>query len=129
MLALPFSFLSLLLGFSFYRKYQARLDSASMNTMRYKRIGDYYGCPILLAFEYRFNADESPTLVEADVDEIYHYGNDYFLRGHSPDRKRCQIYKWGRIANPRIRFDGRNLESLEQLFTVAEGSGSRAAAA
>ncbi len=61
------------------------------------------------------------------MDEIYHYGNDYFLKGHSPDRKRCQIFKWSRIANPRVRFDGRNLESLEQLFTITEAPAFRVA--
>ncbi len=128
MLALAFPFFSLILGHSFYRKYQARLRSQHQNTLRYNRIGDYYGSPIQLTFEYRFGENVAPIVVEADVDEIYHYGNDYFLKGHSPDRRRCQIYKWSRIANPRARFDGRNLESLEQLFTAAEGYGSRAAA-
>ena len=128
MLASSFAFLSVILGHGFYRKYRSRLRIQSQNTMRYNRIGDYLGRPILLAFEYRFDAGEPASRVEADVEEIYHYGNDYFLKGHSPDGKRCQIYKWSRIANPRARFDGRNLESLEQLFSAAEGFGSRAAA-
>jgi hypothetical protein len=130
MLASTFAFLSVILGHGFYRKYRSRLRIQSQNTMRYNRIADYFGRAIPLAFEYRFNAGEAASIVEADVDEIYHYGNDYFLKGHSPDGKRCQIYKWSRIANPRVRFNGRNLESLEQLFSFssAEGSGSRAAA-
>jgi hypothetical protein len=127
-LALAFAVLSILLGNGFYRKYQSRLRSQSQTAMRYNRIADYYGRPIQLAFEYRFEAAHAPSVVEADVDEIYHYGNDYFLKGHSADGKRCQIYKWSRIANPRVRFSGRSLESLEQLFAANEGTGSRAAA-
>jgi hypothetical protein len=127
-LMLAFSGLSLFLGFGFYRKYEARLRSESLNTMRYSRIADYYGSPILLAFEYRLNAAEAPASVEADVDEIYHYGRDYFLKGYPRDRKHCQIFKWSRISNPRIRYDGRNLESLEALFVAAENRDSRAAA-
>lgn len=128
MLSSVFAFLSLILGLNFYRKYRMRLRLQSQNTMRYDRIADYYGRPILLAFEYSYGAAEAPTTVEADVDEIYHYGDDYFLKGHSPDRKRSRIYKWSRVSNPRVRFDGRNLESLEQLFTIGEGYGPRAAA-
>ena len=128
MLASTFTFLSVILGHGFYRKYRSRLRIQSQNTMRYNRIADYFGRPILLAFEYRFNAGEPASIVEADVDEIYHYGDDYFLKGHSPDGKHCRIYKWSRIANTRVRIDGRNLASLEQLFSAAEGYGSRAAA-
>jgi hypothetical protein len=128
MLASTFAFLSVILGQGFYRKYRSRLRIQSRSAMRYDRIADYFGRPILLAFEYRFDAGEAASMVEADVDEIYHYGEDYFLKGHSPDGKRCRIYKWSRIANPRIRINGRNLDSLEQLFSVAEGFGSRAAA-
>jgi hypothetical protein len=128
MLASTFAFLSVILGRGFYRKYRSRLRIQSQNTLRYNRIADYFGRPILLSFEYRFHAGEQASPVEADVDEIYHYGNDYFLKGQSPDGKRCHIYKWSRIANPRVRFDGRNLESLEQLFSAAEGFGFRAVA-
>ncbi|MDB5050924.1 MAG: hypothetical protein JWO30_3995 [Fibrobacteres bacterium] len=127
-LVLIFSCISLFLGFAFYRKYEARLRSESLNTMRYSRIADYYGRPILLAFEYRLDGTEALIEVDADVDEIYHYGRDYFLKGHSRDRKHCQIFKWSRISNPRVRFDGRNLESLEALFEAAEHGGSKAAA-
>ena len=128
MLSTAFAFLSLMLGRSFYLKYRTHLRLQSQNTMRYNRIADYYGRPILLAFEYSFSAAEGPTTVEADVDEIYHYGNDYFLKGHSSDRKRRRVYKWSRISNAQVRFDGRNLESLEQLFLIGEGYGPRAAA-
>lgn len=128
MLASIFAFLSVILGQGFYRKYRARLRTQTQNTMRYNRIGDYLGRPIQLAFEYRFHAGEAASMVEADVEEIYHYGDDYFLKGHSPDGKGCRIYKWSRIANPRVRLNGRNLESLDQLFSAAEGYGSRAAA-
>lgn len=128
MLATAFATIGLILGFSFYRKYQARLHLEALNTMRYSRVADYYGRPILLAFDYRFNHSESPSSVEADVEEIYHYGRDYFLKGHSPDRKRCQIFKWSRITNPRVRYHGPTFISLDQLFLAAENLGSRAAA-
>ncbi len=133
-LSIAFGSLSLILGLSFYRKYQTRLRSGWLDTLRYSRIGDYYGRPILLAFEYRPNETTGISTVEADVDEIYHYGRDYYLkghsylRGHSPDRKRRQIFKWSRISNPRVRYDGRNLGSLEALFLAAEEGGSRIAA-
>ena len=128
LLASTFAFLSVILGRGFYRKYRSRLRIQSQNTLRYNRIADYFGRPIQLAFEYRFDSGEAASIVEADIDEIYHYGNDYFLKGYSPGGKRCQIYKWSRIANPCARIDGRNLQSLEQLFSAAEGFGSRAAA-
>jgi hypothetical protein len=126
-LAIAFFSLGLISAFSFYKKYEARLRFESVNAMRYSRIADYYGRPILLAFEYRLNETDAPALVEADVDEIYHYGRDYFLKGRSPDRKRSQIFKWSRVSNPRVRYDGRNLVSLEELFMAAEG-GPQAAA-
>lgn len=127
-LAIAFASISLILGFGFYRKYQARLHLEALNTMRYSRVADYYGRPILLAFDYRFDQSESPSRVEADVEEIYHYGRDYFLKGHSPDRKRSRIFKWSRISNPRVRYDGPAFASLDQLFLAAENSGSWAAA-
>lgn len=127
-LSMAFAALSLILGLSFYRKYEARLRFESQNTLRYSRIADYFGRPILLVFEYRTENAGVPSRVEADVDEIYHYGRDYFLKGHSPDRKRCQIYKWSRISNPRIRIDGRTLESLDALFNVVESGSVRSAA-
>lgn len=128
MLASAFALLSVILGHGFYRKYLSRLRIQSQETMRYNRIADYFGRPIPLAFEYRFNEGEGASIVEADVEEIYHYGNDYFLKGHSADGKRCRIYKWSRVANPKVRLDGRNLQSLEQLFSATESFASRAAA-
>lgn len=127
-LSLAFAALSLLLGISFHRKYRARVRSCSLDTARYRRIGDYYGTPILLAFHYRSEGASTPSLVEANVDEIYHYGRDYFLKGHAPDGKRSQVFKWSRISNPRVRYDGRSLESLEALFQAVEADNSRAAA-
>lgn len=126
-LVIGFSLLGLLAGLSFYRKYEARLRSEAVNAMRYSRIGDYYGRPIQLAFEYRANGAGAPFLVEADVDEIYHYGRDYFLKGRSPDRKRILVFKWSRISNPRVRFDGRNVVSLEELFLASDGDARVAA--
>ncbi|HKP98523.1 MAG TPA: hypothetical protein VJ385_22525 [Fibrobacteria bacterium] len=127
-LTITFAAFCLILGLSFYRKYEARLRSEAQNTLRYSRIADYFGRPILLTFEYRLYENQAPSLMEADVDEIYHYGRDYFLKGYSPDGKRCRIYKWSRISNPRIRYDGRYLDSLEALFLAAENGGPRAAA-
>ena len=127
MLALAFASFSVFLALGFMRKYQARLELEAANLARYNRIADYYGRSIPLAFDYDTGNTLLPEFVEADVDEIYHYGRDYFLKGRSRDGKRSQIYKWSRIANPRIRYDGRSLGSLEQLFLAAE-SGARAAA-
>jgi hypothetical protein len=127
-LALLFAALSVGLGFNFYRKYEARLRSESQSILRYSRIADYFGTPISLAFEYRFEEKGEAVAVEADVDEIYHYGRDYFLKGHSTDGKRSHVYKWSRISNLHARFDGRNLDSLEALFLAADGFGSRIAA-
>ncbi len=127
LLAFTFASFSLFLALGFQRKYRARLELEAANLARYNRIADYYGRPISLAFDYNTGGTLLPEFVEADVDEIYHYGRDYFLKGRSPDGKRSQIYKWSRIANPRVRYDGRSLGSLEQLFMAAEG-GSRAAA-
>jgi hypothetical protein len=128
LLSLAFAALSLFLGIGFYRKYMARVRSSSLDTARYRRIGDYCGTPILLTFQYRSEGAAAPSAVEANVDEIYHYGRDYFLKGHSPDGKRSQIFKWSRISNPRVRYDGRFLDSLEALFRAAEGDNTRAAA-
>lgn len=126
LIACGFAALSALLTLGFFRKYRERLEHETHSTARYHRIADYYGRPIQLSFEYRSDEGLQDT-VETDVDEIYHYGRDYFLKGRSPEGKRSLIYKWGRIANPRVRFDGRTVESLEQLFMAAEG-GPRAAA-
>ena len=63
-------------------------------------------------------ANEAIDEAEAEIHTLY---EDYFLKGRSPDGMRSQIYKWGRIANPRVRFDGRTVDSLEQLFMAAEG--------
>jgi hypothetical protein len=124
-LAALFASVSVLLGIGFFRKYQARVRLETLNAMRYHRIADYYGSAIPLAFEYRDG--RGTRTVEADVDEIYHYGRDYFLKGRSPDGKRSLVFKWNRVAHPRVRFDGRSLESLEDLFRTVAG-GARAAA-
>jgi hypothetical protein len=128
LLSLAFAALSLLLGISFHRKYKARVRSCTLDTARYRRIGDYYGTPILLAFRYRPEGAAAPSEVEADVDEIYHYGRDYFLKGRSPDGKRSQVFKWSRISSPQVRYDGRFLESLEALFQAVDNDNARAAA-
>jgi hypothetical protein len=124
--ACGFAALSALLALGFFRKYRDRLGHEAQSLARYHRIADYYGRAIPLAFEYRAG-EGGPETIEADVDEIYHYGRDYFLKGRSPDGKRSQVYKWSRVSQPRVRFDGRTVESLEQLFHDADG-GARAAA-
>lgn len=128
MMAMGFSALSLILVQAFYRKYQDRLRQEASDALRYNRIADYYCRPIPLAFEYRYGEDGAGTTVEADVDEIFHYGRDYFLKGISPDGRHCHIYNWSRIINPRVRSVGRTLRSLEQLFVEAERHDSQAAA-
>lgn len=128
MLSLAFSFAAanLILGWSFFRKYRERVRSETADALRYHRIADYLGRPIPLEFEYR-TGEGSPVRVEADVDEIYHYGRDYFLKGRQPGGKRSFIYKWSRIVRPKARRDGRDLGSLDELFHAAGGE-ARAAA-
>ena len=128
LLSPAFAAISIMLALGFYRKYEQRLRSGDLDATRYSRIGDYYGRPILLAFEYRPATSETPSNVEVDVDEIYHYGRDYYLKGHSPDRKRRQVFKWSRVSHPRVRHDGRTVESLEALFLAAENDARRAVA-
>jgi hypothetical protein len=125
-LTLPFGALSLLLGWSFFRKYQERVRLETLDALRYHRIADYLGHPIPMAFEYRSD-DGPPHPMELDVDEIYHYGRDYFLKGRIPGAKRSLIYKWDRVSRPRVRREGRDLGSLEELFRTAGGE-ARAAA-
>lgn len=127
--ACGFAALSAIGALGFFRKYRERLEHDALSLARYHRIADYYGRPIPLAFEYRAGQD-GPETVEADVDEIYHYGRDYFLKGRSPDGKRSQVYKWSRIDRPRVRFGGRAVDSVEQLFQGDPGvqDGARAAA-
>lgn len=126
LLASGFAATGAFLALGFFRKYRERLDLEALSLARYHRIADYYGRAIPLAFEYR-GADGLAVTVEADVDEIYHYGCDYFLKGRSPDGRRSLVYKWNRVERPRVRFDGRAVDSLEQLFLGA-GDGARAAA-
>jgi hypothetical protein len=125
-LTFPFGALSLLLGWSFFRKYQERVRLETLDAMRYCRIADYLGHPIPMAFEYR-PEDGPAQAVEVDVDEIYHYGRDYFLKGRIAGAKRSLIYKWDRVSRPRVRREGRDLGSLDELFLAAGGE-SRAAA-
>jgi hypothetical protein len=127
MLAVGFGSVSFLLSFSFYRKYQARLSVDSLSK-RYSRIADYCGRPVHLNFDYRLEGSESWEPVEADVDEIYHYGDDYFLKGYIGSGKRGRIYKRSRISNLKIDARGQELRSLENLLVEADGGGSHAAA-
>jgi hypothetical protein len=125
-LALTFACFGLLLAWSFFRKYRERVRLETLDVLRYHRIADYLGHPIPLAFEYR--PEGGPVQgVDLDVDEIYHYGRDYFLKGRAPGGKRSLIYKWDRVSRPRVRHAGRALASLDDLFQAASGE-ARAAA-
>jgi hypothetical protein len=119
-LTIPFGAISLLLGWSFFRKYQERVRRETLDVLRYLRIADYLGHPIPLAFEYR-PEDGPPHPLEVDVDEIYHYGRDYFLKGRIPGGKRRLIYKWDRVSRPKVGREGRDLGSLDELFRTAGG--------
>jgi hypothetical protein len=129
MWTLAFFSVSILLGFSFYRKYRARLNVDSLSK-RYSRIGDYIGRPIHLNFDYRPEGSAGWESVDADVDEIYHYGNDYFLKGYAGAGRRGRVFKRSRMINLRIEAHGSELQSIEGLLveTDGDGSGSRAAA-
>ncbi|GEM_PF-2690265 len=127
MLVVGFTSVCFLLGFSFYRKYQSRLSVDSLSK-RYSRIADYCGRPVRLQFDYRQEGTERWESVDANVDEIYHYGTDYFLKGHASAGKRGLIYKRNRITNLRIDARGHELRSLVDLLVEADAGGSRAAA-
>lgn len=115
LMALGFSGASAGLFLNFYRKYKARLHAGG-SVRQYARIADYRGVPLPLAFRYRAEEGGAPITLEVDVDEIYHYGPDYFIRGFGvPDRK-GNTFKGSRISNLRFRTDGRNLESVEALL-------------
>jgi hypothetical protein len=128
MMAIGFTALSAILVREFYRKYRNRLGVETAAGLRYDRIADYFCRPIPLAFEYRCGETGTASLVEADVEEIFHYGRDYFLKARSSGGKHSRIYQWNRIANLRIRSVGRPLDSLEQLFLEAEGRSIQVAA-
>ena len=119
-LALVFPALGWLLAWSFIGKYRQRVRLEALDRLRYLRIADYLGRPIPLAFEYRPEGGR-PVKVEVDVDEIYHYGRDYFLKGCLPGGKRSLIYKWNRVSRPRVRYEARDLSSLAELFPAAGG--------
>jgi hypothetical protein len=115
LMALGFTGASAGLFLNFYRKYRARLD-VGVAMRQYARIADYTGAPLPLAFHYRAEQDGDWIRLEVDVDEIYHYGPDYFLRGFGlPDRK-GHTFKGSRIMDLQFRAGGRNLESVEALL-------------
>lgn len=119
MLAFAFTGFSVALSFNFYRKYQARLR-ISPSTHVYARIADYKGTHLGLAFEY-LGEDGRWVPVLADIDEIYHYGRDYFLRGFNASDCQDRVFKWNRIANLRLRKDGRALGSVDALLRETSG--------
>jgi hypothetical protein len=110
------------LTLSFYRKYQARLRFGGPIFLHpFARVADYHGVPLPLAFRYLSEEGGAWTEVEVDVDEIYHYGPNYFMRGFGvPDRK-GQVFKSHRIAHLRVRSDGRSLGSVEALLGEVAG--------
>ncbi len=108
------------LTFNFYHKYRSRLRFGAP-AGDYSRIADYHGIPLPLAFEYR-PVEGGPWFpVEVDVHEIYHYGADYFLRGFGLLDRKGTTFKWNRVANLRIRSNGRSLDSVEALLGEAAG--------
>lgn len=108
------------LACNFYHKYRGRLRYGPAS-LAYARVADYHGTPLPLAFEYRSEDGRRWFSVEADVDEIYHYGSDYFMRGCGLTDRQGNVFKWNRIANLRIRSDGRSLDSVDALLGVAAG--------
>jgi hypothetical protein len=119
LMALGFTGASAGLLLNFYRKYRARLQGGWMR--QYARIADYRGVPLPLAFLYRAEEGGAPVRLEVDVEEIYHYGQDYFIRGFRvPDRK-GHTFKGSRITGLRFRSDGRNLDSVEALLGEVSG--------
>lgn len=118
MMALGFTGVCAALSLNFYRKYRLRLGTGGA-VREYSRVADYHGVPLALSFEYQSEDGDSWTPFEVDVDEIYHYGADYFMRGYGlPDRK-GNIFKLNRIARMRRRSDGRRLDSVEALLGEA----------
>ena len=63
------------------------------------------------------------------MEEIYHYGDDYFLKGHAGTGKCGLVFKRSRVANLRIDAQEQGLGSLEGLLVEADGAGARAVAA
>jgi hypothetical protein len=128
-LAVGFSSVCSLLGYLFYRKYQVHLSTDFNALTQYARIEDYHGRPIRLAFLYLSDEGQEWLTVQADVDEIYHYGRDYFLKGYVGPDPRCRIFKWSRISQFTLRTNGRNLHSLEELIVGMGRNGEYAVAA
>lgn len=120
LMAVGFTGASAGLLLNFYRKYKARLHAGG-SVRQYARIADYRGVPLPLAIQYRAEEGGAPVRLEVDVDEIYHYGSDYFIRGFGvPDRKGI-TFKGSRITDLRFRSDGRNLHSVEALLGEVSG--------
>lgn len=108
------------MSFNFYRKYRLRLHFGA-TTGQYSRIADYTGIPLPLAFEYRSEEGGRWFPVEVDVEEIYHYGSEYFMRGSDAVARKGNIFKWNRVAKLRFRSSGRSLDSVEALLGEAAG--------
>lgn len=124
---LGFSSISLVLGINFFRKYTARLNTHS-HPRTYSRIADYHGRPIPLRFDYRLEDGRLWESVDTEVDEIFHYGKDYFLRGNAPTSKSGRIFNRSRIANLKIDAKGPELKSFEHLLVENFGERLRNAA-
>ena len=117
----------ILLSISFYRRYRSHLGANSPagceptlqdTPGQYARIEDYHGLPIALAFDY-LDDENAWSYARVDVDEIYHYGRDYFLKGRNSQDRRCRIFKWSKIANVALRSGGRNLRFVQDLMGEA----------
>jgi hypothetical protein len=122
MMALGSAGMCAFLALSFYRKYQDRVRIGGPAFLHhYARVADYRGVPLPLAFRYLSEGAESWTEVEADVDEIFHYGSDYFMRGFGVADRRGLVFKSHRIAGLRVRSDGRSLASVQALLGEVAG--------
>lgn len=116
-LTIGFSSVSLLLGLNFFRKYASRL-SAHNGGNRYSRIADYHGRPIHLHFDYQLEDGKHWEAVETEVDEIFHYGPDYFLRGNAPNHKSARLYQRNRIANLKMDGQGPEIKVVKNLLVA-----------
>ncbi len=120
MLTLGFSTAAVALGLSFYRKYRTRL-AADLLAHRYARIADYKGRPIHLSFDYRAEGRADWVAVEAEVDEIFHYGAHYFLKGYADAGKLPRVYKRDRIGRIRAAADASGLGAAARILGVTPG--------
>ena len=118
-LAMGFFSVTAILGYNFYRKYNSRLHIHTFSK-RYSRIADYQGPPVTLHFDYLQEVGNTYESVNAQVDEIYHYGADYFLKGFLESGKGSCIYKRNRIVNLKIDAKGPELNTFVNLLSIPD---------